>query len=494
MVEIRAFAKNHPGALLICAGGFAVFLSSMRAGVSELGWVAFAPFLVALHRDGSLRCHLGVLAMLLVTFTLAVSKIVTEEISWGIAPMFGLPSGVASFAVVAIAGAAHRRLGPRWGIYSFAAMTAALGWVKYSLTPGSSWGSLAHTQVDHPRLLQLAALTGLGGITFVVALGSSMAAAAASSGSRSIRKDLLGFAVVLGAILLYGEIRLASPAPGPLIRVGGVISPVTFREFSAARKDLESLRQYDAELFARTERAAELGATVLVWNENATLVTPESEAALVDRGRALARRRGVLLLMAYGVVTEKSPPVNKYRIYLPDGTVADEYLKRHPLPGDGDVVGHAHARVIPFGGVNLTGAICYDYDFPHIARDNASDGAGLVLVPSGDWRGIDPFHGRMAIMNAVAAGVSLMRPVRGATSVATDQYGRWIGSMPAGAPGEGVLVSTIPGGQVPTFYAKTGEIVPLASLALVAVTLIRMAITRSSKDRSVDGGVRGSSP
>jgi apolipoprotein N-acyltransferase len=265
-----------------------------------------------------------------------------------------------------------------------------------------------------------------------------------------------------------------------MIRVGGILSPVPFHEYHAAVNDFGSLRHYEAELFARTERAADLGAKVLVWNEMSTLVTPEDEAGLVDRGQALARRRGVLLLMAYGVVTETRPFrwVNKYRLYLPDGTMADEYLKRHPVPGEADVAGLDHARAVPFGGVNLSGAICYDYDFPQVARDNAHDGAGLVLVPASDWRGIDPLHGKMAVMNAVAAGVSLMRPVRAATSLATDQFGRVIGSMPAASPGEGVLVSVIPGGKVPTFYAKAGEWVPLASVALVLVTLLRLALGR----------------
>jgi apolipoprotein N-acyltransferase len=486
METLRAFARSHVGLLLSCAGGTSVFLSLMRPSIGELAWIASAPFLIALHRDGSLRCHLGVLATLLVTFPLTVSKIVTDDIPWAMAPMFGLPMGVTFFAVLAIAGAAHRRLGPRWGLYAFAAMTAALSWMKYSFSSGGSWGALAHTQVDHPRLLQMAALTGIGGITFLVALGSSLAAAAASAGWRSIWKDLLGFGLVLGAILLYGELRLASPAPGPALRVGGILSPVTRPEFSAGRMSPESLRRFDEELFARTERAADLGATVLVWHEESTLVTPLGEAALVDRGRALARRRGVLLLMAYGVVIETSPfrCVNKYRLYLPDGTMADEYVKRHPVPGDGDVDGLAHARVVPFGGVNLSGAICYDYDFPEIARDNARDGAGLVLLPSSDWRGIDPLHGRMAMLSAVAAGVSLLRPVRAATTIATDQYGRLLGSMPAGGQGVGVLVSTIPGGQVRTLYARTGELVPPASLVFVVLTLLRLALAKSGKGRS----------
>ena len=108
----------------------------------------------------------------------------------------------------------------------------------------------------------------------------------------------------------------------------------------------------------------------------ATVVTSAQEAALASRGQAVARDRQIMLLMAYGVATSLAPfrDVNKYRIYLPDGTMADEYVKRHPVPGDPDEVGLAHARVVTFAGAQFVGAICYDYGFPAIPRDNARDG------------------------------------------------------------------------------------------------------------------------
>ena len=185
---------------------------------------------------------------------------------------------------------------------------------------------------------------------------------------------------------------------------------------------------------------------VVVWNEMATVVSAAGENTLVSRGQAFARERAVMLLMAYGVVESTHPfhDANKYRIYLPDGTMADEYVKRHPVPGDPDDVGQVHARVVSFSGVNFSGAICYDYGFPEIARDNAIDGAGLALVPSSDWRGIDPEHGRMALMNAVAVGLPMVRPVRGATSIVSDQYGRLLGTMRADGASDGVMVVRAP--------------------------------------------------
>lgn len=66
------------------------------------------------------------------------------------------------------------------------------------------------------------------------------------------------------------------------------------------------------------------------------------------------------------------------------------YQKHHPVPGEPSIRGTEPLRVLarPYGRVG--GAICYDYDFPALAREHARLGADLVVVPSSDWRGIDP--------------------------------------------------------------------------------------------------------
>jgi len=469
--------RPRSSAILLLAGAGLLFMTFMRYSLAGIAWVAFAPFLIFLYARGSARRHLALLAVLLAAYVATVSKMATSEIPWAPpVPMFAVPLALAYFLALALAGAAHRRLGPRWGIYAFASATVVIGWVQYTFTPGSSWGILAHTQSDNLSLVQLAALTGVGGITFLVALGSGLAAAAYCSGVEAIRADLVLFGILLGAASLYGQLRLSHPAPGIPVRIGLVVSPITHKEFRGAFDDVDRLRPFDESLFARTSRAADLGSQVVVWNEMGTVVSAEGERSLASRTQALAAERKVMLLAAYGVVTSTHPlrDVNKYRIYLPEGTLADEYVKRHPVPGDPDAVGRSHARIVSFDGVRFTGAICYDYGFPETARDNAIDGADVVLVPSSDWSGIDPEHGRMALMNAVAVGLPMVRPVRAATSVVSDQYGRLLGSMRADSLGDGVLVVAVPGRRVPTLYTRTGEVIPLVALAFCALVLVRL--------------------
>jgi apolipoprotein N-acyltransferase len=449
-------------------------MTFMRGSLPELGWIAFAPFLVFAQGRGSRWRHLALFGALAVGLLAALSKMKTGEIPWLPVPMFAIPFSISYFVAVMVAGAAHRRLGPRWGVYMFAATAVVLSWLQYRFTPGSSWGALAHTQADNLPFVQLASIAGIAGMTFLVAMGSGLAAAAWSSGLRAIRVDLAIFAVVLAGALLYGQIRLGHAAPGAPASIAAVVSPMTRQDFQVvASAGIDLVRPFDDELFRRTALAVERGAKVVVWNEMATIVTTSGERALAARGQAFARDHAVMLVMAYGVFDSLQPPheTNKYRVYLPDGSLADEYLKRHPVPGDRETVGHAHARAVRFDGVSYAGGICYDYGFPEIARDNATDGADVALVPASDWRGIDPLHGRMALVNAVAVGLPMVRPVRGATSIASDAYGRLLGSLRADGVTDGVLVARVPAARVPTLFFKTGDLLPFAALAFCLVVL-----------------------
>ncbi len=483
--RVSASAPRHLSpAVLLGVGAFFVFMTFMRGSLAELGWVAFAPFLIFTHERGGWRRHLALLGALALGFLAALSKMATGEIPWVPVPMFAIPFAFSYFLAITVAGAAHRRLGARWGAYTFAASAVVLSWLQYRFTPGSSWGALAYTQVDHLAFVQLAAITGIAGMTFLVAMGSGLVAAVWSSGLRAVRVDLALFGVVLGASLVHGQLRLGHAAPGAPVPIGAVVSPITHTDYrAAATGGVDVVRRFDDELFRRSARAVERGAKVVVWNEMATFVTVSGESALAARGQAFAREHGVMLVMAYGVFDSLRPlhDTNKYRVYLPDGSLADEYAKRHPVPGDPDTVGQAHARVVRFQGVSYSGAICYDYGFPEIARDNARDGADVALVPSSDWRGIDPLHGRMALVNAVSMGLPLVRPVRAATTIASDAYGRVLGSLRADGVNEGVLVASVPAARVPTLFSRTGDLLPLAAIAfclLVVARLGRLALRR----------------
>jgi apolipoprotein N-acyltransferase len=116
-------------------------------------------------------------------------------------------------------------------------------------------------------------------------------------------------------------------------------------------------------------------------------------------------------------------------------------------------------------------------DFPSIPLALAQAGAGLVALPSSDWRGIDPLHSDMARIMGIATGMSVLRSVRSDTSMASDPYGRVRASRRFYEEGDGVMLADLPAVPVPTLYAQIGDVFPVANVAFSLVMLLALSWT-----------------
>jgi len=162
--------------------------------------------------------------------------------------------------------------------------------------------------------------------------------------------------------------------------------------------------------------------------------------------------------MAYLVVLDEQHfrYDNKYVWITAAGDVAEQYSKHFPVPGEPKTAGTKPIEVLqrPYGKV--AGAICYDDDCPKLAREHSLLGAELVVVPSSDWFGIQPYHAQMARMRAIEGGFSILRPVRWSTSVAYDNKGRLLQSADY-FENERVMLAEIPILHIATLYSRLGD-------------------------------------
>ena len=142
-------------------------------------------------------------------------------------------------------------------------------------------------------------------------------------------------------------------------------------------------------------RAAERGADLVVTSELALSgynIGPLSaeRAEPVDgpvgqEMRALARRHGVVI--AYGYVERAAEQVfNAVAVVDSDGALVANYRKAH-LYGDLDrsLFAPGQEGVVQFElrGLTCGLAICYDVEFPEVARAHATSGTDLLVVPTG---------------------------------------------------------------------------------------------------------------
>ena len=111
-------------------------------------------------------------------------------------------------------------------VLAFPAAWVTFEYVRNLLWPHGSASSLAYSQLHFLPFLQLASLTGPWGMTFVLVLFPAGLAAAwqLRKEVRTASRVLLFTVGTVGAVLIFGSVRLAMPQPGPEVRVALVAS------------------------------------------------------------------------------------------------------------------------------------------------------------------------------------------------------------------------------------------------------------------------------
>lgn len=466
-------ASRLPTGLWLVLGIALTALTGDRWNIALLAWVAPVPFLVAALQLRGVRGGLLLLLALNAGYALQTLKIITAPIVWPLTFVFSIPGATTIWLVMMLWAWIARRLGLVWGLYAFVALMTLADWAGFALTYSGAWAASANSQLDDLPLLQLAAIGGLSLVGALIALvAGNIFLALDSPHPKAHWRHYAVAAAALIAALGWGAIRLDMLELGPTIRVAGVVNHIDVSHGIPKASECGPITE---DLFARTEIAARRDAQLVAWNEAATLIAPEAEAAMRARGSELARRHGIDFVMAYGVQLRENPLLidDKYEWFGPDGSVVEVYRKHHPVPTEPSLKGDAPIRVLDRPWGHAAGAICYDYDFPALAREHARGGAGLVVVPGSDWRGIDPYHTLMSRVRAIEGGMSVVRPARDGTSMMFDPYGRIRASLGAWEENEKIIAGTVPTRQVRTLYAALGDWPALVAGAFLLVALVK---------------------
>jgi apolipoprotein N-acyltransferase len=335
----------------------------------------------------------------------------------------------------------------------------ALEFVNTQTNPIGTWGVTGFTQYGNLPLMQLASVTGMIGITFLMGWFASVANWAWENRTqeKKMLRGLAIFGVVFATMLIYGFLRLNLAPASETVRVAGITAWV-MSDSQAVKPDLDMEPIWDA-FFSETVREAEAGAKVVLWHEGVGKGTDSEVASLIARAQDVARQYGIYLAVPLYVTypgTEQ-PNENKLLVIDPAGAVAMEHVKYGGHIIEGSLLGDGNLRTLetPFGV--LSGVICWDADFPTVIQQTGQKGVGLLLVPSGDWAEIDPIHSQMAVFRAIENGMSVVRQAYGGLSIATDPYGRVLAQTDFFGSTDRTMVAQVPTQHVATIYTAFGR-------------------------------------
>jgi len=422
-----------------------------------LAWVAPFPVLAVACRSSSRRAAVVAFAASILghfylwTFlrgTLHVPPVVVATAI--VAPAF-------AFMVTVLVFRALVRRGAPWA----AAPSVPVMWVTFEflvarMSPHGTFGDLAYSQADVLPLVQLASLTGLWGVTFLV-MAVPAAAAVATCGSltpRSRRGIVLATALAVVGALAFGAWRLTRPGEGDTITVGLAASDVAVRRFNT-RDRREALSAVEAFVGAIDDLAAR-GAHVVVLPEKLVGVTADYRAD-VERILADAAARNRVVVIG-GLNEISTPKRNVALVFGVDGTITGSYLKHHHIPGleDGYSIGETEL-LVSRAGAPWGVAICKDLDFPALGRRYASLGVGLMLVPAWDFVVDAWYHERMAAVRAVESGFALARSARQGLLTLRDDRGRLLAVTRSDAAPVATVTGMVKVRHDATVYARSGD-------------------------------------
>jgi len=499
---------------LALLSGLLLFLSFPKFGHGAVAWVALGPLLVALPGAGGGR------SFALGYITGAVSALGLLYWTALVVIQYGgltLPVGITVMVLLCLAVALFPSLFA-WvvarGIAVFGPpglLVAPFAWVATELLRNRTffnfpWCLLGYSQHENLPFVQIARVTAVYGVSFLVALASTLLAYVALEPRTALRRRAL---VLLGLGLAgswgWGSWMLSRPWPeAGTIRVGLVQGGIRQEEKWAPESAWANV-QHHLEL---TDQAAAQGARFVVWPESAVPFLFDENPALADALRAVVRRHGISLLFGNDDL-EGSRAGHDARVFVgakmldPSGELSFRYHKIRLVPfGEyvpmqplltlgGRVTAKLVQQVADFtpgsepalarvDGHRAGAFICYEAIFPELVREFTARGADLLVNMTNDaWYGRTsaPFqHLAMARFRAVENGKFLVRAANTGITAVIDPRGRVLEATSLFE--RTVLVRDVPFLPGRTFYAQYGDVFAWGCLAVTLAALVATFVRR----------------
>lgn len=352
---------------------------------------------------------------------------------------------------------------PTAAVLAMPALWVAIEYVNTQLSPHGTFGSISYSQMDALPILQLAALTGNWGISFLLLLlPAALALQLAPGVAKRARIRIATItAVLLLAAIGYGSWRLQAPATSSL-RIGLVSLEKPIRP---ALHDAQG-QALQARYVEAIDRLASAGARIVLIPETSFATTDSTIPAFA----AAAQRDGVVVDAGIDFKGDPQAERNMVMVFQPGVAAPVRYNKHHLIPGfENHYTPGEHYRML--GGTPRVGlAICKDMDFHDIGHAYARRDAQLLLVPAWDFRIDGWLHSRMAIMRGVESGFALARAARSGRLTLSDDRGRVVAEA-SSEQHDAELVGELPLRQTHTLYGRCGNWFVWLDLAALLVLL-----------------------
>jgi apolipoprotein N-acyltransferase len=362
---------------------------------------------------------------------------------------------------------------------------------------------LGYSQYKFPALIQIADITGVYGVSFIVASLNGAIFDLIQWPKRLSKMPLfarwpmtvglISLALIVISSLSYGIWRLKTHEQGQKIRVS-----VIQGNFEQDKKWDVKFRREIIDTYKRlTLKASEYSPYIIVWPESALPFIFGNDKVLTTELVEFQKKIGTYLLFG-SVIVKDIKDNNEYELsnsavlMSPSGEVVSVYDKMHLVPfGEyvplkkifpfinklvvaiGDFTAGKEYTVMDAGPAKISTPICYEIIFPGMVRKFANKGANLFISITNDaWFGRTsaPYqHFSMGVLRAVENRMPVLRAANTGVSGIIDAKGRI--KRKSDIFVEDVLIDeVILGSFNKSFYSRYGDL--FAFLCIISCVLI----------------------
>lgn len=400
-----------------------------------------------------------------------------------------------------------------WRPFGIASLWTLLEFIRAHFLTGFGWASLGYSQYKNLLFIQVADLTGVYGVSFLIVLGNllfkeMLDGIREKSNARKLKftSPLAIPALVLALALGYGVIRLmiarraqTQPAPQASIAVIQANIPQLMKWYEPAWPDIT------ARYKILTEAAAKEKPDLIIWPETSYPGILWEDKELFDELRGFVARLGVPLLVG-SIARENGRYYNTAILLSRDGEILQQYKKVHLVPfGEylplrflfpflehiipiADFTAGEEYTVFKLWGDGkfFSVLICFEDTLGGLTRQFVRQGAGLLVNMTNDaWfhDTKEPYmHAQASVFRSVENRRSLVRAANTGVSCSIDASGRMVQAV-ADERGKktyvsGYAVMKVRFDRQETFYTRYGDVFIIGCCAGLLWAVVRRIFKR----------------
>ncbi|MEN6412672.1 MAG: nitrilase-related carbon-nitrogen hydrolase [Veillonellales bacterium] len=335
----------------------------------------------------------------------------------------------------------------------FASGLTAQEFIFSLFSPHGTVSSIAYTQISNLPIIQIASITGIWGITFLIAItAANIALFYRYSQNRRIKANLIPISLLI-ATVLFGFYRLNMPFEGERLKIGIAAISTNLEQYLAvsANKDKQQVDQSIEQYIQKVDLLAQSGAEVVLLPEK--IINLEDHDENLRYFSDMVRKNKINLILG---VTSKdgSKLYNSAYIFSHVGEVFFQYNKKHLQPT-------YESRYTPgnsLGVMNKWGVeICKDMDFIQPSLEYSQQEVNIVFVPALDFHDDSWSHARVAIMRGVEGDFAVARAGQWGLLTLSDSRGRILKNVSCDiAQDKADIMGEVSLGKGNSIYSKIG--------------------------------------